>query len=608
MFRRNSLSAAILLALSCPVLAQNQTQETELDPVVVTANRVARTADETLSSVTVITRKEIEEQQGKSLPDLLRSQPGIQISNTGGPGKTTSLYLRGTNDSHTLVLIDGVRIGSATSGSASLQDIPLSQIERIEIVRGPRASLYGSDAIGGVIQIFTRKGVQSPSFMISGGSRGTIESSVAGGLATDSAWVNFGSSGYATRGINAEPDGTEGDRDGYTRSSVNMRGGARLNEQLDFDLQAMHTEGHNKYDGDPNSTDLKQDLFAGNLRYAANDNYTTRMKLAQTLDASTNFTEEKFYSRYDTRRSQATWQNDWTLAKGQQIIGGVDYLYDEVISSVDYARKNRTNKAIFAQYIGDFGPVDLQLSARHDRNEQFGSHDTSSVAAGYTFTPALRVYASHGTAFKAPTFNDLYWPGSESVDLQPEKSRNSEIGLSGKAGEFSWHANAFHNSIRNMIAWASSPTESDPYRWLPSNVSKARINGLELSANYRLGNTRFAANASMLDPRDRSGGSTDGKLLVRRSRHTANFDVDHTLGAWTFGGSLAETGRRYDNAANTTKLGGYATLGLRTEYAISASWRIQARLENVLDKRYVTASGYAQEGFGAFLTLRYSPK
>ncbi|MDO6387140.1 MULTISPECIES: TonB-dependent vitamin B12 receptor [unclassified Uliginosibacterium] len=603
-FTHKTLPAALLLALSHPVLAQ----ETELAPVVITANRVARSAEETLTSVSVITRKEIEQQQARSVPDLLRGLPGVQFANNGGPGKTTSLFLRGTNSDHTLVLIDGVKVGSATSGGTALQDLPIEQIERIELVRGPRASLYGSEAIGGVIQIFTKKGVQPTSLSLTGGSRHSFEGSAAGGFGSPDAWLNLGASGLTTRGINVKDGGSapESDRDGYTRSTVNVRGGGRIGENLSYDAQALHTEGRNEYDGNPNVTDLQQDLYAGNLRWAASERYTTSFKLAQTLDASKNFKDDKFSSRFDTRRSQASWQNDFTLAEGHQLVGGYDYLYDEALSSTSYALDSRVNQAVFGQYLADIGRFDLQVAGRHDKNEQYGHHNTGSLALGYTFTPALRLRASYGTAFKAPSFNDLYYPGAGNPDLQPEKSRSSELGASGKTGGFSWEASLFRTEVSNLIAWA--PISTGSAIWIPSNVSKARITGLELGAKQHFGNTTLAASATLQNPQDQSGSSTDGNLLVRRARQFGRLDADHQLGAWSIGASLNGVGSRYDDAANKVKLGGYATTDLRAEYALNKDWRAQTRLENVFDKNYQTAYGYNQAGTSAWLTLRYQPK
>lgn len=600
--QRKILPAAMLLALS--PFASAQQSETTLDEVLVTANRVARTADDTLASVTVLTRKDIEQKQAGSVPELLRGLPGVQFANNGGPGKSTSLFLRGTNDGHTVVLIDGVKVGSATLGSASLQDLPVEQIERIELVRGPRASLYGSEAIGGVIQIFTRKGPQDATFSLGGGSRQTYEGSAAGGFGDQSLWLNAGASGFSTHGINVHPSVNEPDKDGYTRSSMNLRGGGRVGSKLGWDLQALHTEGRNKYDGNPNLTDLRQDVYAGNLRYDVTPRYATSLRLAQSFDGTTNLKDDSFSSRIDTRRNQANWQNEYTLGEGHQLVGGLDWQYDEVLSSNQFDRNKRTNRAAFGEYLGTLGRADLQLSGRHDDNEQFGRHNTGSVAAGFSLSSALRLRTSYGTGFKAPTFNDLYFPKSGNPALKPETSRTLEAGAGGKLGEFHWDASLFRTTIDNLISW--TPDASG--KWTPSNVSRARIKGLELSASQKFSTTTVSLNATLLDPVDHSGGSYEGKLLARRSRQSGSLDIDHLIGRWTIGGSLNATGKRYDDAANTIKLGGYSTLDLRAEYRFNPSWRLQTRIENVLDKRYQTVNGYRQPGVGIFMTLRYQPK
>lgn len=598
--KRKTLPAAVLLAFSTGAFAQSQ--EIEISPVLVTANRVARTADETLAAVTVITRKDIAQQQARSLPELLGGLPSVQFANNGGPGKATSLFLRGSNSDQTLVLIDGVKVGSATTGAASLQDIPLDIIERIEIVRGPRASLYGSEAIGGVIQIFTRKGAQRPSFSFGGGSNSTYESSAAGGFGSAEAWLNVGASGFMTTGINARNGSTESDRDGYTRSTVNLRGGGRLSDALSADGQLQHTQGRNEYDGNPNITRLQQDLYAANLRYAPGEKFTTSLRLAEALDAGENFKEDKFSSRFDTRRQTASWQNELSLLKGHQLVSGLDYQYDEVMSSAAYDRNKRRNHAAFAQYLAKLGKFDFQFAGRRDLNEQFGGHNTGSVAAGYSFSPALRLNASVGRAFKAPTFNALYYPYSGNPDLAPEKSRNKEIGVSGSASALSWQLSAFDSHISNMVEWIETP----PGTWNPYNTS-VRIRGAELSAKLKLNKTTLGGSYTQLLP-VYDIDSVRGNLLARRARQSGKLDIDQQLGTWSVGASMLATGKRYNDAGNFVKLGGYATFDVRAEYALNPEWRVQTRLENVFDKRYETAYSYNQPGFGAFVTLRYQPQ
>ncbi|MFA9440021.1 TonB-dependent vitamin B12 receptor [Uliginosibacterium sp. sgz301328] len=600
------LPAAVLLGATQASMAQRAPQQ--LDPIIVTADRVARTADETLASVTVITREDIERQQAVSVPDALRGVPGVTLSNTGGRGKATSVFLRGTNSDHTLVLIDGMKIGSATTGAAALQDLPIELIDRIEVVRGPRASLYGSEAIGGVIQIFTRKGGTPdggwrPTFSIGGGSRSTGEVAATAAVGTDKAWLNAGISADTTNGINA-CEGTssgcfanEPDRDGYNNQSYNLRGGYRFSRSLDADVQFMQAHSNNEFDGgfQNHSTNVQQ-VASATLRYHPVDLWKSSLTVGQTQDRSKSYYYSDFASRFLTRTDQVSWQNDFAINNDHMVTVGLDYQNDHVSSDTAYTVTSRDNKAIFAQYLGSFGASDVQLSARNDDNEQFGNHATGSAAFGYTFSPALRLTANVGTAFKAPTFNQLYYPGYGTPDLKPEKSKSFELGASGKFAQTSnWSLNAYQTQVDDLIAG-----------YPLANIAKARIRGVEATLGTQLAGTQFTLFATYVDPKDDSGGANDGKLLPRRPKQSARLDIDHDFGRWSLGGSLYGAGKSYDDAANKTKLGGYGTVDLRAEYELTKTWRVQGRIENLFDKRHQTAYYYNQPGFGAFITLRYA--
>ncbi|MEN3068327.1 TonB-dependent vitamin B12 receptor [Uliginosibacterium sediminicola] len=601
------LPAACLLGTSPALYAQQtQNKETQHETVVVTANRVARTVDETLAPVSVLTRQDIERLQAQSLPDLLRGLPGVSFANNGGPGKATSLFLRGTNSDHVLVLVDGFKIGSATSGGASLQDIPVDQIERIEIVRGPRASLYGSDAIGGVIQIFTRKGQQAPGFALTSGSRHTFGASAQGGFGSKDLWASAGVKTDTTRGINVCQGTTSAscspDRDGYANTAFNLHAGAHLTDKLDAELIALQIDNHNEFDGSSqDNADGRQQVFGGTFNYQALDRWLSSLRIGQTTDDSRNYLGERYKSRFTTRRDSLNWQNDIELAAGHQLVAGVDLTREKILSTTNYAVRSRTNNAVFLQYLADIGAFSAQLSGRRDNNEQFGSHNTGGLATGYTFSKWLRLTASYATAFKAPTFNQLYFPSYGTATLQPEKSRNREIGAGGAVGNGKWQLSVFDNHINQLIV-------TDPVSFTAVNLSSARIHGIELSAEQQFGQTRVAASTTLQNPKDHSGSNTEGNLLVRRARQMARVDVDHDLGAWSVGSSWNGVGKRYDNdtSANTiVHLGGYSTWDLRTEYRIDKSWRVQLRGENVFNKRYETAYLYNQTGAGVFVTLRY---
>lgn len=603
-----AVAASIGSAFAAPA------EEPELAPVIVTADRTARSADETLVPVSVVTRADIEREQARSLEDVLRGLPGVSLSNNGGPGKSTSLYLRGTNADHVLVLIDGVKMGSATLGSVALQDIPVDQIERIEIVRGPRASLYGSEAIGGVIQIFTRKGggKLTPSFSLGAGSRSTANASAALSGGGEQYWFNASVAGEGTKGINAY-QGTQPDRDGYRNESGSLRGGWRFSPGQSLELQALRVRAHSDFDDnydapgvDQNYSVDVQQLLSATYRFMPLDAWRSFVRLAQSRDESSSYKGGDFYSRFNTTRDMVTWQNDIAISDHRSLTAGIDYLRDGIDSDTPYDVRSRENKAGFAQYSEDFGALSAQLAGRIDDNQQFGTHDSGSFDLGYRVSDALRLRASYGTAFKAPSLNDLYYPTAGNPGLKPEHSRSTEFGASGTAAGMKWDASLYRTYISNLIQWA--PVSPGSWTWIPSNVANATVTGLELTASRIFGDTRVALTTTFQNPKDHSGGDTEGNLLIRRSRQTARLDVDRDFGRWSFGSSLNGTGKRYDDTANSVKLGGYATLDLRGEYKINADWRVQARIENLLDKRYETAANYNQPGFGTFVTLRYQPK
>lgn len=597
---------------------------TTSDPVVVTATRTAVTADDALASVTVITRNDIERMQARTIEDLLRGETGIAVSNNGGPGKFTSTFVRGTESDHVLVLVNGIKIGSATLGTAALQDIPVEQIERIEIVRGPRSSLYGSEAIGGVIQIFTRKGggVLQPYFSVGGGSRATYSGLVGVSGGGERGWFNVSANHLDTDGINA-CDGildvagcftNEPDKDGYRNTAGSVRAGHRFANGTELDafwMRAKAKSGFDQADGfDPitfqsiengsNETRVTQQVVGASLKASAAPNWDLTIRAGQNRDDSDNFRSGGvFDSRFDTKRNILSFQNDLSLATRQALTLGADYQDDMISSSVAYPVTERDNTGLFAQYQGGFAAHDLQASLRRDDNEQFGEHTTGGAAWGSDMGGGYRALLSYGTAFKAPTFNELYYPNFGNPNLRPEKSKSIEAGLRAKHDANGWALNVFQTDVNDLIAFDAS--------FVPTNIASARIRGLEASLGRRVAQWNFETGLTLLDPENRSSGSNNGNVLPRRAQQALRLDVDRGMGPWRFGALLRAEGRRYDDLANTRRLGGYATLDLRTEYALAKAWLMQARIENALDKDYQTAEFFNQPGRGFFFTLHYQP-
>ena len=608
------LAAAAALLLAAPMVlsahAAAAEEATELDPVVVTATRTARTVNASLASVTVIERSDIERLQAVSVPDLLRGVKGLQVANSGGPGKVTDIYTRGTSADHTLVLIDGVKVGSATTGTTAWQDLPIDQIERVEVVRGPRSSLYGSEAIGGVIQIFTRKGggALKPSLSLGGGSYGSANASANLSGGGDSGWWSLGGSYQDTEGFNActGVPGTAGcftdepDIDGYRNLAGSARGGYRFGRRGDLDLFWLGTKAQSRFDGSfVNDTKTNQQVFGAKGRFAPLDPWDLTLALGQSRDDSDNRLDGDFVTAFDTLRETASLQSDLTLGAGQILTLGVDWQNDHITSTEDYAEDSRDNVGVFGQIQASLQGHDLSASLRQDDNQQFGTHATGSAAWDHTLAVGVRLLASYGTAFKAPTFNELYFPLYGNPDLAPEQSRSAEFGVSGDLGLLQWSVNAYQTDVDDLIAFGPA--------FIPENIDKAQIRGLELGATGAHHGWTLSANLTLLDPINVSQGPDDGNLLPRRAEQSARIDLDKELGAWRLGGSLIGVGRRFDDTANTLVLDPYATLDLRAEYAIGKGWRVQGRLENLFDANYETAAYYNQPGRGAYLTLRYEP-
>jgi len=590
-----ALSMAGLLPAS--TLANASPAET----IIVTAARSPERLDESLAPVTLITRADIERLQALDLPELLTGLPGMQFANSGGRGKSTSLFLRGTNSDHVLVLIDGVKVGSATTGTTAFEQLPVEQIERIEIVRGPRSSLYGSEALGGIIQIFTRRGGSAHSFGFGGDSEGGshLHGGISGG--SERGWFHLGISALETPGIDSRPSVGQPDRDGYWNVSGSARAGMRLGERSELLLSWLRARSENEFDSTAqNQSRNTQQVLGAVLQAAPLARWHTSLGVGRSLDDGRNFLDEAFSSRFVTHRDTASWQNDLTLTRAHTLSFGADYQRDRVGGTTAYDVDSRVNTGVFVQYHGRSGKHELQLSVRRDDNDQFGTHTTGGAAWGYRLSDSLRLTASHGTAFKAPTFNQLYFPGFGNPALQPESSRSTEIGLDGGAGAWQWGLSAFETRIEDLIVNTSVPAGL-----MPINIGRARIRGLELDAQASWEGWTTRGSVTLLDPVDRSDGAHDGHRLPRRARHDVRLEIDRQFPRLGIGATLHAVGDRHDDAANTRRLPGYLTVDLRLQYPIGSRWLLQARAANLFDERYETVATYAQPGRTVFLTVRH---
>ena len=610
------LAAAVAMALAPAAHAEEPA--TDLDRVIVTAARTLTTVDAALAAVEVIDRAQIEASTARSLPELLRGRAGITIVNQGGLGKLSTLFLRGTESDHTLFLIDGVRVGSPTSGLTMLQDLPLAQIERIEIVRGPRSSLYGSEAIGGVIQIFTRRGdgqgVRGRA-RIAAGSHGLREAAAGIDLRGTRGGVGMDVAHQDSDGINAcrgtyDPatwagagcfivPGTHLDRDGYRNDSAALRADFAPTEAWQFDARASRAEGRNQYDGDyQDNSDIVQQTVGGSVRWTPSDALRLKLGAGRNTDNSHNYIGSTLANRYTTTRDSASLQGDFGVGRGQLLSMGFDWLRDAANVTDPWSpfARTRGNRAVFSQYQGEFGAHDVQLSLRRDDNQQFGGHTTGGIAYGLDLAEGWRVTASHATAFKAPSFNELYYPGASNPDLSPETSRSSELSLIRNGNGWHVQANAYQTRVSDLIAWSST-------QFMPVNVDEARIRGLELTGAATLGDWQLRGQLGWLDARNLD----NDKRLARRPGRSARLDLDRSFGAWGFGLSGIAESARWDDVGNSLRVGGHATLDAYARWRFAPAWTLQANLGNVFDKRYETSAYYLQPGRTATLVLSWAP-
>ena len=598
-----SVATAVAAALGAasPVLAGKGTLE--LEPVTTTATLAERDARELLTSISKIDREAFERQQPRDVTDLMRGRPGIDVVANGPFGKTTSVFTRGIGTEGSLLLVDGVRMGSATTGGASWQFLPPQLIEEMEIVRGPRGSLYGADAVGGVVQAFTREGEgpAEPWVQAGVGSFGSQES--VGGVSgsTDNTRYNIAGSSFDTDGIRLTDE--EEDRSGYRNNSGVASIAHSVTPDTTLGATALHSQGRTEFiDG---LTDFVHQSAGTYVESQVRPEWETRFELSRGRDDGRN-QDAQGDSRFETVRLMADWRNTLELGDHEWIIGA-DWRESEVSGSTDYAENRRDNSALYNQVMLDFTPVDLEASLRYDDNEAYGSETTGALAAAWDIDGTHRLRASHGTAFRAPTFNDLYFPGFGNPDLQPETSATTELGITGRPGDWYWDVVAYETEADDLI----QTVMDEDGMFLPQNVAEARIQGIEFSTGAQIGDWSLYGSASYTDPEDRDTGNR----LRRRHKESARIDVDRDIGDWSLGGSAIYQGNRYDDAENEQRLSGFNLFNLRAGWNFAEDWQARLTVDNVFDEEYTTALqdpqqgiGYNQPGRSFFVSLRYGAR
>jgi vitamin B12 transporter len=600
--------------------------------VFVTATRTRIPKKNVIADITLISEEEIKLAGSSSLPELLQRQPGIEISNNGGQGKVSTLFLRGASSTHSVILLDGIRIDSATAGLTAIENIPLSQIEKIEIVRGPASSLYGQDAIGGVIQIFTKKGLNGFKPYISFGygkyNTSIAQGGIRGGDDTTSYAINLSSqnsTGFSAFEPNTNPAATANiynlDKDSYRNKSVSASLSHKINEKLDINFQYFLSQGKNKYDNryanwDP-SIDWKNTQDQESLSGAVNSQLTNYWKSSLRVGLGIDdYVEKQRYisgatrevdNVYKTIQNQITWQNDLILPLGYLVL-----LYDKLdqkinVADTSYSKKDRQNDAYMIGYNLNQANHNFQANVRKDFNSVYRDATTGNIGYSYAIDSNWSIASSFGTAFRSPTFNYLYAGSNANPDLQPEKSKNIEAQLKYQSDAEFFSFVTFKNKITDFII-SNGTTGYRPY-----NINTAEIYGATVSSSHFINHFQVKSSFTVQSPMNESAD----KYLPRRSNFFGTVGLNYFIQNWNLGFEATGSGNRYNDAENLFNIPGYIKTNLFADYQITKNLTMNARVDNVLGKNYTYAyeGNPTTDGFryqtpsqSFFISLRYEPQ
>lgn len=596
------LALPLLLLPTADLLADTRDAALKLPDVVISANRQVQARNDSSAANTVFTRDDIDRLQPSSLTDLLSRVPGVQVARTGGRGSLPGIFIRGTKSAQSLVLVDGQRIANTTSGDSGLQYLNIDQIERVEVLRGSRSVIYGSDAIGGVIQVFTRRnagpGLQ-PRLKLGFGSHNTWERSLGLSGGDERTRFNLGASLDDTAGIDWSHTSFPSDRDhdAYRNKSLSLNLSHEFSDELEVGFNLLDSRGKSEYDNSFGRYDFATGQSVGQKPYTdytvssasayidaqLNEAWQTRVELGHSENRDTK--RDKLstdFSVFNTYRDSINWQNDLTLDQQNSLILGGDWYEDRFHGSTTLSENSRWNRAAFIQHRFKGEWFSTELGLRRDQNQQFGGQNSWSGTLTLPVNSENDVLLSYSEGFRAPTLNDLYYPNengfiSSNPDLKPETSKSYEVQWRSQLSDVSrLEASLYRTDIKDAIIYDNSG---------PHNVATARINGFEAALKQELFGWQGNLGLSIIDPRDRNSGHT----LARRARRTLNLDLDRQFEQLSLGASWQAISSSYDAEDNKHRLSGYYLLGLRSGWALNREVALSLKVDNLLDRRYTRA-------------------
>lgn len=610
---RRAVCAAVCAALNVLALpARADTTEQVLTPVVVTATRSAQPLADSLPQTSLFDEQDIADSNADDVLGLIALAPGVQITRNGGPGANSGVFIRGAASSQSLVLIDGVRVESVSLGAAQLSQLMLDQTDHVEVVNGNVSALYGSNAIGGVVQIFTKEGDAHPPrfhFEAEYGSYHTQRQSagVDGALDAD---------GRTTFSLNVSREKTDGfssidpalapnanpNANGYLNESVAATLRHKFTDNWDAGVRFLQSNGVDSFDdayGSPTDINKTHDRVRSASVFAngkLTDRWTTHFTVAQGQDRANIEQNGVYTSRFNSENHQYLWQNDFKLADAHKLLFGYEHL-DQSLDSDQLSAPDRHVNSVFAGYVGRFGASDVQANVRHDQYSDFGGANSYYLGYAYNFDAHWRASASYAASFRAPSFDDLYYPFSGNPSIQPERSHSVEAALqyaSGKVGVL--RVTAFQTRYSNLIDYVSDGSGF----YIAQNVGRAKVQGVEGSWAGHVGATDIRAGVTFQNPVD----ETNHEDLTRRARRFATLSAHRSFGRWRVGGEWIVSGARSDYDST---LAGYGVVNLSARYDITKSWWLSARIDNLFDRNYELAYSYNTPRRGAYITLGFNP-
>lgn len=608
--------AAALASLTSSSIAKDLAEP--LETIVVTANRLPTRINDALVEVSVIDSERLSLAAGRSLADVLADLPGVQFASNGGLGKSGSVYVRGGESRHTLLLIDGVRYGSATLGQPTLSNLPIEQIERIEVVRGPLSALYGSDAAAGVIQVFTKRGKDEgvhPALSATYGSddywRGQLSVSGKAGEWDYSA----GAQTQATHGFSATneraPFGNfNPDRDGFDQLSARFSVGYQFQPDLRFEANGLQSKGRSNFDDgiDPVRPDLNartklfSEVLGARVSAQLQPGWTIIGSVGRSVDVDEvdRAVNDYMIGRFETTQTQYSLESRTQVTLGRVLVQAEQVQQAVDVAGMSYAQNKRTIDALGVGWVGQRQGHNWQINLRRDQNSQFGGENTGVVGYGYQVLPSLRLGGTVGSSFVAPSFNDLYYPGYGTPGLLPERGVNKEISLNFDGEQSDWRLGVFDNRIRGFIESTMTSV---------SNIPRAHLRGLTVSGSSTvalpLGSLVGHWSYDSLD-----ATANTGKKLALRADQSVSARLDWQLDRHAYFVAVRANDGVFSESANldSKRLPGYAVWNVGAQWKVRKNWQVSMRIDNLSDKPLQNAMGYNQPRRKAYLTVSFEPE